>query len=411
MNTQISFPNADLKEIDGGITTAQGFRAGGFHCGMKRKRKDLGWLFSEVPATAAAVYTTNSFQAAPLQVTKESIATEQKIQGLIVNSAVANACTGEEGLHNAYQMRHWFATKMGIDDHLVAVNSTGVIGKQLDMEKLRKGIAQINVDHSIGENFGQAILTTDTFSKKTCIQCEINNQWVTIGGAAKGSGMINPNMATMLSFITTDAEIEADALDSALRIAVNETFNCITVDGDTSTNDTVMVMANGLAENNVITLADQDGMQSFIKALTYVCRILAKQIASDGEGATKLVEVHVKGAKIQKEAQAIAKAIVGSSLVKTAIFGADANWGRIVCAIGYSGVQLDANSISVSIGGIQVVKQGMPADFDEEAVQHYLQHEKEILIAADLNAGNQEAHAWGCDLSYDYVKINASYRT
>ncbi|WP_106497212.1 bifunctional ornithine acetyltransferase/N-acetylglutamate synthase [Lentibacillus sp. Marseille-P4043] len=406
-----TYTKTKLIEVDGNVATANGFYAGGLHCGIKRKRNDLGWLYSDVPANTAAVYTTNQFQAAPLVVTKESIQAEGKIQGLIVNSGVANACTGEEGLSNAYQMRHLFANKLGIADHLVAVNSTGVIGEQLPMEKLTEGIAQIDLTDSVQENFEKAILTTDTFTKHACVQTEIDGQQVIIGGAAKGSGMINPNMATMLTFLTTDAAIEPAALDLALKTAVDQTFNCITVDGDTSTNDTVMVMANGLANNPLITQQDSESFQLFSDALTVVCQNLAKQIARDGEGATKLIEVQVKGAKTHEDAQTISKTVVGSSLVKTAVFGADANWGRIICAIGYSGTEIDTNKVDVSIGNTLVVHRGMPVIFDEDTAEAYLQQKEEITIVIDLNSGNQEATAWGCDLSYDYVKINASYRT
>lgn len=411
MVVQTKLPNNDLKIIEGGVTAANGFYAGGLHCGMRRKRKDLAWLYSEVPANTAAVYTTNLFQAAPLQVTKESIATEQLLQGLVVNSAVANACTGEMGFQNAYLMRHWFAEKLGLKDHHVAVNSTGVIGEQLPMDKVKNGIEQINTEESADENFNQAILTTDTFTKSACVQLKINDKTITIGGAAKGSGMINPNMATMLSFITTDISMDSDALNFALRSVVNQTFNAITVDGDTSTNDTVMIMANGLADNEMLTMDDTEDLQLFVDGLSQVCGDLAKQIASDGEGATKLVEVFVKGASLKEDAQAIGKSIVGSSLVKTAIFGADVNWGRIICAVGYSGVQLDTEKVSVSIGDTEIVYSGMPLDFNEPVVQHYLQNEKEIQITVDLNDGDMEAYSWGCDLTYDYVRINASYRT
>lgn len=395
---------------EGAITTPKGFHAGGLHCGIKRKRDDLGWLYSDIPANTAAVYTTNQFQAAPLQVTKESVAVEQKIQGLLVNSGVANACTGEEGMQNAYQMRHLFAQKLGVEDHLVAVNSTGLIGNQLPMEKLTSGVEKIDLKSTEPESFNQSIVTTDTFTKQSCFQLEIDGKLVTIAGSAKGSGMINPNMATMLSFLTTDASIESSTLDSALRTAVNKTFNCITVDGDTSTNDTVMVMANGLAGNASITEADKKNFHLFTEALTMICQSLAKQIARDGEGATKLIDAHVTGAECTEDAQAMAKSIVGSSLVKTAVFGADANWGRIICAMGYSGIDFDPNNIYLWIGDTPVMENGLPIDFSEAIVQTYLEQET-VMITADMKKGNAEAHAWGCDLSYDYVKINASYRT
>ncbi|WP_281347109.1 bifunctional glutamate N-acetyltransferase/amino-acid acetyltransferase ArgJ [Virgibacillus doumboii] len=400
-----------LKVVDGDVTTAKGFQAGGLHCGMKRKRHDLAWLYSETPANTAAVFTTNLFQAAPLAVTKESIAVDGKIRGLIVNSGVANAVTGEEGRYNAYEMRHLFAKKLGVNDHHVAINSTGVIGEQLPMEKLEAGIEQIDFADPQPTNFSKAILTTDTFTKNACVQIELDGKLVTIGGTAKGSGMIKPNMATMLSFITTDAAMERDALNAALRTAVNQTFNCITVDGDTSTNDTVMLMGNGQASNKPVTEQDYENFQLFTDALTVVCKSLAKQIARDGEGATKLIEVQVTGANCVKDAQKVGKAIAGSSLVKTAVYGADANWGRIICAIGYSGVQLHSEKVDVSIGNTQVVKHGMPVVYQEESVEEYLQSNEEIKLFADIHNGTGEAVAWGCDLTYDYVKINASYRT
>ncbi|WP_077326840.1 bifunctional glutamate N-acetyltransferase/amino-acid acetyltransferase ArgJ [Virgibacillus siamensis] len=411
MAVKIKQPAGKLTVMEEGVTAARGFHAGGLHCGMRRKRKDLGWLFSEVPATASAVYTTNLFQAAPLQVTKETIAAGKSLQGLIVNSAVANACTGEEGLQNAYQMRHWFAEKMGLQDYHVAVNSTGVIGEQLPMHKIRNGIDQITLDMASCNDFNQAILTTDTFTKTAYVQLVINEKTVTIGGSAKGSGMINPNMATMLAFVTTDAAIETEALDHTLRTTVNKTFNAITVDGDTSTNDTVMVMANGMAGNQTITMRNKEDLELFQHGLSIVCKELAKQIARDGEGATKLVEVYVKGCQLRKNAQAIGKSIVGSSLVKTAIFGADVNWGRIICAAGYSGIPFNTKKVSVSLGDIEIVRYGLPLAFDEPVVQNYLKHEKEIHITVDLNEGQEEAYSWGCDLSYEYVRINASYRT
>lgn len=395
---------------DGSVTTPKGFLAGGLHCGIKRKRLDLGWIYSEVSATAAAVYTTNQFQAAPLLVTKESINTSGKIQGVIVNSGIANACTGEEGYKNAQLMRKKFADHIGIDEHLVVVSSTGVIGEQLPMDKLGKGINQIN--HLINEAnaFEKAILTTDTTEKRACVQLDIDGKTVTIAGCAKGSGMIHPNMATMLGFITTDANVSDDALNLALKQSINQTFNMITVDGDTSTNDMVLILANGLAGNEELNLQHSD-WDYFVSGVKQVCESLAKQIARDGEGATKLIEVTVKGCKTNGDAAKVAKSIVGSSLVKTAIFGEDPNWGRIVAAIGYSGVQLNSTAIDVFIGQYQVVKGGLPVTYSEEIISSYLKENKDIQIFANLYDGDSQATAWGCDLTYDYVKINAMYRT
>ncbi len=388
----------------------KGFKAGGLHCGIKRKRHDLGYIVSEVPAVAAGVYTTNSFQAAPLAVTQRSIAIENKIQALIVNSGNANACTGNQGMQDAYEMQQLFAGKLGIGSHLVAVTSTGVIGELLPMDCIRKGIDTIlNPEFEGPAEFQKAILTTDTCVKSAAVEININGKTVTISGAAKGSGMVHPNMATMLAFVTTDANIEQAALLSALKDTSNKTFNMITVDGDSSTNDMVLVMANGLAGNEALNEAHLDWL-AFADGLKVVCESLAKQIARDGEGATKLVEVKVVGAKSLEDARAVGKTIISSNLVKTAIYGQDANWGRIVAAIGYSGVPVIPENVAVSIGSYPVFANGLPLPFSEEEVKAYLGG-TEVDILVDLNQGDAVASAWGCDLTYDYVKINASYRT
>lgn len=400
-----------MKVIEAGVNAPQGFTAGGLACGLKKDKLDLGWIYSSVPANAAAVYTTNLFQAAPILVTKESMAVEEKIQGVLVNSGNANACTGEPGLENAYRMRRAFADLKSTKEHYIAVASTGVIGEQLPMDKIEAGIAAISPEHEDeqGENFAQAILTTDTCSKKAAVELEIDGKRVIIAGVAKGSGMIHPNMATMLGFITTDAEVEQAALASLLKEATDLSFHCITVDGDTSTNDMVLVMANGLAQNHPLH-AGHPEWESFKAGFVYVCQELAKQIASDGEGATKLIEVEVQGAASDREAQQIAKTIVGSSLLKSAVFGCDPNWGRIVCAIGYSGVKLDPNQVKVNLGPFTVVENGLPREFDREAAVQYLKQD-EIKIEVLLAHGSGKAVAWGCDLTYDYVKINAMYTT
>lgn len=397
-----------LKE--GSVTSPKGFKAGGMHCGIKRQRLDLGYIFSETPAVTAGVYTTNRFQAPPLLVTQESIQTEGKTQAIIVNSGIANSCTGDEGLENAYTMRNRFANKLGIKEHYVAVTSTGVIGVQLPMEKIEDGIQKIvDPSHESVENFEQAILTTDTVKKNIAVQMEIDGKTVTIGGAAKGSGMIHPNMATMLGFVTTDAQIDQDSLSKALKQITNKTFNMITVDGDTSTNDMVLVMANGQSQASSLSPQHPD-WDIFLNGLTFVCETLAKKIARDGEGATKLIEVKVRGGVSTEDAQKVAKAVISSNLVKTAIYGADANWGRIICAVGYSDVEILPKNISVYLGPIKVVEKGLPYTFDEEKAKEYLEQE-DVLIDVDLGMGENEGIAWGCDLTYDYVKINASYRT
>lgn len=393
-----------------GPTLPKGFKAGGMHCGIKRKRLDLGYLVSEVPAAAAGVYTTNTFQAAPLIVTQKSIAVEKKVSAILVNSGNANACTGEQGLLDAYEMQKEFAKELGVENHLVAVTSTGVIGELLPMDCIKTGIKQLlQTEHEDENKFMQAILTTDTCTKNIAVEIEIDGKRVKIGGAAKGSGMIHPNMATMLAFITTDANIEQDELLLALREVTNRTFNMITVDGDTSTNDMVLVMANGLAGNDKLTDSHPD-WDTFVSGLKYVCESLAKQIARDGEGATKLIEVKVNGAANTEDARAIGKSIISSNLVKTAIYGTDPNWGRIVSAVGYSGVTVNPAAISVSIGPYLVFENGLPCAFEESDVKNYLQHET-IDILVKLKQGEGTAKAWGCDLTYDYVKINASYRT
>lgn len=395
---------------DGDVTSPIGFLAGGLHCGLRKKKYDLGWLYSVKPATAAGVYTTNLFQAAPLKVTQESIAKGHSLQAVVVNSGIANACTGEEGLANAYEMRQLLADKFNIPLNEAAVASTGLIGEQLPMEKIRSGIDQINHLESQQTNgFETAILTTDTKEKKVAVSVEIDGKTVTIGGAAKGSGMINPNMATMLAFITTDANVETEALDQALKQHTKQSFNMITVDGDTSTNDMVLVLANGMADTQLLN-DDHPEWQIFLEGLYTVCELLAKEIARDGEGANKLVEVYVAGATTNEAAQVIGKKIIASNLVKTAIHGSDPNWGRIVTAIGYSGQILNPDDVCVSLGEIDVVRNGMPIIFDEQQAKDYLAKDT-VTIYTKVGHGLGEATAWGCDLSYEYVRINASYRT
>lgn len=403
----------DLHRLgEGSVTAPKGFFAGGLHCGIKRKRLDLGWLYSAVPATAAGVYTTNLFQAPPLKVTQDSLSHNKKIQGIIVNSGNANACTGEEGLLHAKGMRKWFADQIGVSQHLVAVGSTGVIGEALPIEKIQKGIEAIDDLERLNsaDDFEKAILTTDTVQKKSCIQFQIDGKTVTIGGVAKGSGMIHPNMATMLAFITTDANVSNVALDQALKYCVNQTFNMITVDGDTSTNDMVLLLANGLAGNFELSPQHPD-WAVFLEGLNSVCQELAILIAKDGEGATKLIEVQVSGANTERDAKNIAKAIAGSNLVKSAIFGTDPNWGRIITAAGYSGAKFSVEETSVKLGPYRVVNGGIPVEFKEEDIKSYLEENDNIVIFIELQSGKSSATAWGCDLTYDYVRINASYRT
>lgn len=396
---------------DGTIVTPKGFQAAGVHAGLRYTKKDLGVIVCDVPASCAAVYTQNVFQAAPLQVTRQSIAVENKLQAVIVNSSYANACTGEQGLKDAYEMRKLCAETFGLHEHLVAVASTGVIGERLPIEKIRAGIPKLKptAEWDGAVDFQTAILTTDLVMKKTCYETIVDGQVVTVAGAAKGSGMIHPNMATMLAFITTDANIPSDVLQDALRSITNVSFNQITVDGETSTNDMVIVMASGLAGNEPLSPQHPD-WANFYEALRQTCEHLAKQIARDGEGATKLIEARVKGARTDEEAKWAAKHIVGSNLVKTAVYGADANWGRIIGAIGHSGAYINPDCVDVWIGSIQMLKQSQPVPFSEEEAKATLM-EDVVVITVDLHLGEGEGIAWGCDLTYDYIKINASYRT
>lgn len=398
---------------NGSITTPQGFRSGGLHCGLKKtNRNDLGAIYCEVPASAAAVYTLNMFQAAPLGVTRDSIAREGKLQAIVVNSGNANACTGQQGIEDALTMRSYAASLLEIPAHYVGVASTGVIGELMPMDKVRKGMDQLlpeGLQQDDGESFCNAILTTDLVQKMTCTRVVVNGKTVHIAGAAKGSGMIHPNMATMLGFITTDAAVDSDVLQRLLSEMTETTFNMITVDGDTSTNDMVTVMASGLAGNDKLHPEHPD-WTAFAAAFRYICEYLAKAIARDGEGATKLVEVIVTGAVSEEAARGIAKTIVGSSLVKSACFGADANWGRIIAAAGRSGQPVNPGTVDIHLGNYLVLEQSRPIPFDEEQAEQYLKGDL-VQIHVDLHMGSGVATAWGCDLTYDYVRINAAYRT
>lgn len=397
----------------GSIVTPQGFKAAGLHCGLKKTdRNDLGVIVCDVPAVAAAVYTTNLIQAAPLKVTRESLQ-NGTLRAVVVNSGNANACTGKQGEADAYTMRASTAAQFGLDENDVAVASTGVIGELLKMDRVTSGIAGLPAKLSGGsegaESFSQAILTTDLVKKEACVTVSINGTKVTIAGTAKGSGMIHPNMATMLGFMTTDAVIDQEALQLLLRQTTNLTFNMITVDGDTSTNDMLVAMASGLAGHETLTPHHPD-WDAFAAGFHYVCQQLAKAIARDGEGASRLIEVRVDGAESNEDAEAIAKTVIGSSLVKSAMFGADANWGRIIAAVGRAGRPVNPDTVDITIGPISVLEQSRPVPFDEDAALAYLQGDT-VDIEVKLHVGNGSATAWGCDLTYDYVRINAAYRT
>lgn len=393
------------------IASPKGFTATGIHCGLKHKKKDLALLVSDVPASVAGVFTTNAIKAAPLLITKDVVYETGKMQAIIVNAGNANACTGKQGMADAYTMQRLTAEKLGIDQSLIGVASTGVIGELMKMEPVTTGIQVLEPVNELegAIDFSLAIMTTDTVTKNTTYQTIIDGKEVIIAGTAKGSGMIEPNMATMLGFITTDANIESNHLQAALKEITDVTFNAITVDGDTSTNDMVIVMANGMAQNDTLT-PDHPDWDNFVQTLHTVSQDLAKMIAKDGEGATKLIEVEVKGAVTDIEARKIAKTVVGSPLVKTAIFGNDANWGRIIAAVGYSGATIDPNAITILLGTTKVVENGEPVPFSEDDLIIYLK-QPEVKIFVDIHQGNGQGTAWGCDLTYDYVQINATYRS
>ncbi|MBL1227006.1 bifunctional glutamate N-acetyltransferase/amino-acid acetyltransferase ArgJ [Enterococcus sp. BWR-S5] len=397
-----------MKIINGTIAAPAGFYADGFHSGLKRKRKDIGWIYSKYPAQAAGVFTTNAVQAAPIQVTKGALASDT-IQAIVVNSGNANACTGKNGILHAQEMQRLAAEKLSIPTDAVAVASTGVIGQELPMGKIKKGILGLYKTEGTPQSFHEAILTTDTRTKEIVVEGTIGGTKVTMAGVAKGSGMIHPNMATMLAFITTDAVIEKSLLQEALKKVTDRTFNQITVDGDTSTNDMVLLLANGAAGHSVLQKETAD-YDEFTMMLSVVMEELAKMIAQDGEGATKLIEANVIHGKDQLTARMIAKKIVGSSLVKTAMFGADPNWGRIICAIGYADPSINPEKVNISIGGLPVLLNSQPQSFEEMKMREILVQDK-IVITVDLQEGTGKGTAWGCDLTYKYVEINALYHT
>ena len=404
----------EFKVIEGGgITTPQGFKAGVAQAGIKYPgRYDLALVISEDPATGAGVFTTNKFQAAPVLVSRQHLASQEKVRGVVVNSGCANACTGAEGLDDALMMAQVAAEAVNCKAEEFLVASTGVIGALLPMQKVRQGINEAgkNLSVNAGTLAAQAIMTTDTVPKEIAIEVEIDGKPVILGAMAKGSGMIHPNMATMLGFVTTDAAISKDCLQQALVIANQDSFNMVTVDGDTSTNDTLAVLANGTAGNSLIDNPGSKEFPIFTRALQKVCVYLARMIARDGEGATKLLEVKVVNSPSPEDARKAARTIAGSNLVKAAIFGQDANWGRIICALGYSGAEFTPEEVEVYLGELLVAEKGRGVAFEEMAASGILEQD-EVVVTVDLHAGEYAATAWGCDLSYDYVKINADYRT
>lgn len=404
------------KFIDGGVTSPQGFTAQGVCAGIKPSnttKRDLALIYCEKPCTAAAVYTKNLVKSSTITVTKKHL--ENGVaQAVIVNSGNANTCNAD-GIEIAEKMCEIAAETLGVKAEDVIVASTGVIGQPLPIEPVIKGAAMMKgkLSKDGGTNAAEAIMTTDTIKKEMAMQAELGGKTVTIGGIAKGSGMIHINMGTMLSFVTTDAAVSAEMLEEALREAVEDSYNMVSVDGDTSTNDTLAIMASGLAGNEEITEKNED-YRVFVGALTEAFRSLAKKLAADGEGATKLLVCAVDGAKTKKDAVMVSKSIICSSLFKAAMFGADANWGRVLCAIGYSGADVDVSKVKVEFkspkGEILVCENGAGVEFSEEKAKEILL-EKEITVAVSLNDGEGKAEAYGCDLTYDYVKINGDYRT
>ncbi len=405
-----------MVQIRGGVTAAKGFTASGVHVGIRKNKdkKDLALVLSEKPCSAAAVYTTNQVKGQPLVVTSEHLA-DGKAQAIIVNSGNANTCTGEQGVATARRMAALVAEKLPVKASDVVVASTGVIGQQLDVSVIEAGMDQLVAGLSKTGNIDarEAIMTTDTVKKEVTIQIEVGDTPVIIGAMAKGSGMIHPNMATMLGFITTDCAISSAMLQKALSAVVKKTFNRVSVDGDTSTNDMVVILANGMAGNAAID-AEGPEYRDFYEGLAWLSTQLARMIARDGEGATKLIECTVEGAADEEKAEQLAKGVICSSLVKTAMFGADANWGRILCALGYTRKDFDPNKVDVAFesasGYIEVCKAGVPLPFNEEKAKKILSYQ-EVTIYVSLNEGEAQATCWGCDLTYEYVRINGDYRT
>ena len=406
-----------MKMIKGGVTSPIGYKASAVAAGIRYKRDDMALIVSDKPAVVAGTFTKNIVKAAPVKWCQDIVANSQNAQAIVVNSGIANACTGTQGYQYCQETASEVAKVLNISEKAVLIGSTGVIGKQLPIDKIKAGIDELtktqNASLENGTKAAKAIMTTDTVEKQLAIEVELDGAKVTIGGMCKGSGMIHPDMCTMLSFLTTDAAISKELLQKALSSVVDDTYNMISVDGDTSTNDTVLLMANGEAGNTPITTED-DNYHKFVAALDEINVCLAKKIAGDGEGATALFEVEVIGAKNKAQAVTISKSIITSSLTKAAIFGHDANWGRILCAMGYSGATFDPEKVDLffesKAGKMQIIKDGVALDYSEEQATKILSQE-EVKATADIKMGEASATAWGCDLTYDYIKINADYRS
>jgi len=405
-----------MKIIEGGVCAAKGFKASGLHVGVKTKnkeKKDIALILSDCDCTAAAVYTRNVVKAAPLHVTKENLK-DGKARVVFANSGNANACA-PQGEENARRMCSKIASELGLNGSDVIVASTGVIGQTLPIDVIESGISELVscLSYDGSKDAAAAIMTTDLIMKEVAVEFDLNGKTIKIGGIAKGSGMIHPNMGTILAFLTTDCAISVEMIHKALVNATNVSFNRVSVDGDSSTNDMLSLMANGLAGNEEITKPGT-GYDAFSEALNLLCIELAKMIASDGEGATHLITCRVSGAKNEEDAEGLSKSVISSTLLKAAIFGADANWGRILCAMGYSGVDLNPDTVSVAfeskVGRIKVCENGRGVDFDEPKAKEILT-EHDIMIDINLTAGTAECTCWGCDITYDYIKINGDYRT
>ena len=407
-----------IKIITGGVTAARGFKAASTAAGIKYKdRQDMAMIYSQEPCRSAGTFTTNIVKAAPVKWDKNQVTSGAPARAVVINAGIANACTGEEGMGYCGQTAEAAALALGISAESVLVASTGVIGMQLPMDRITAGVKAMAplLDGSLesGTDASRAIMTTDTKNKEVAVRFELGGTTVTMGGMCKGSGMIHPNMCTMLSFVTTDAAISKELLQEALSQDIQDTYNMISVDGDTSTNDTVLLLANGLAGNKEITEKNED-YHTFCRALKIVNETLAKKMAGDGEGCTALFEVKVVGAETKEQAKILAKSVICSSLTKAAIFGHDANWGRILCAMGYSGAQFDPEKVDLycesAAGKMQIIKDGVAVDYSEEQATRILS-EPEVTAVADIKMGDAKAAAWGCDLTFDYVKINADYRS
>lgn len=406
-----------MEIIQGGVTAAKGYTATGIMAGIKKDKKDMAMIYSEVPCVAAGTFTTNVVKAAPVKWDQNVVYNQKTARAVIVNSGVANACTGEEGYGYCRDTAQVAAQMLNIPVEEILVASTGVIGKQLPMDVMKAGvktmIPQLAPTLEAGTSAAESIMTTDTRKKEVAVTIEVGGKTVTIGGMCKGSGMIHPNMCTMLSFVTTDLMISKELLQKALSESIQDTYNMISVDGDTSTNDTVLLLANGLAENPLIKEENEE-YEKFLEALNYVNTQLAKMIAGDGEGCTALFEVKVVGAQSKEQAVILSKSIVTSSLTKTAIYGHDANWGRILCAMGYAGVEFDPEQVDLffesKAGKIQIIENGVAVDYSEDEATKILS-EPTVTAIADVKMGDATATAWGCDLTYDYIKINADYRS